>query len=125
MISVIAIVATLNTILAQMTMAARAIYGIVLRDKVICPVSLVKCILRYGDAALRNRANCGFGDRASVSYSVREIGGEHFISNACDLRAGQSGTVTTSLQTGADARATYKHSDLGLLRQASQPALLL
>jgi basic amino acid/polyamine antiporter, APA family len=97
-ISLIAISATLNTILAQISMAARVIYGMARQDS---------------NPYLGHRFHCRDGCGNCAPSSVRASGRKHVCGNPAHFRAGQSLAVMAASHKSGAARATRPRADLG------------
>ena len=107
-INVIAIVATLNTILAQMTMAARVIYGMARHGDL--PGIAGRVHPRTATPLFATASDRGIGDRAGADRFVRAAGGGHVAGDARGVRAGQSVTAAASSPARALARAACERS---------------
>ena len=114
-ISAIAIVATLNTILAQMTMAARVIYGMARQGDL--PGHRRTCASADGDAGLRHGAHRGAGERLGTDDFVRAAGRDDLPGNACGVCAGQSGVAAASPPAGSVEWTACERAGLGPRRR--------
>jgi amino acid transporter len=109
-ISVIAIVATLNTILAQMTMAARVVYGRPPgRPARLCRPRASE----NGDAADRHCPDRGGNAGARAAGSVRAAGGRHLARHPGGVRAGQSIAAAPAPSQDPYRRPAYPCAALG------------
>ena len=86
-ISAIAIVATLNTILAQMTMSARVIYGMARHGDL--PRIVGRVHPRTATPLFATALIAASGDRAGACRSIRAAGRGHVAGDARGVRAGQ------------------------------------
>ena len=109
-ISLIAIVATLNTILAQMTMASRVIYGLARGG---FSASARACVCRHGNARRGNFTDCGLCDSARAVGPIRLAGGRNFAGNSCGLRHGQYSVAKIEVSRRIVGGATCLRTGLG------------
>jgi amino acid transporter len=109
-ISAIAIVATLNTILAQITMAARVVYGMARQGDLPATIGAVHpgTATPWLATALIVAAVVGL----ALAFPFVGLAGKHIRCDACGVCGGQSGAAAAQIPSRAVIRSACEHSGL-------------